>query len=162
MLTAVEYLRRRSELTKHDGSVCRLDCSHCKLYLSNNGRGVPCGEFECMFPEEAVKKIEEWWKEEEEKERNKIHFTPELLTALKGRMAEGSTWMHIVSENHFVFYSKPPVRTYPVLIFESVGVQEVWTESFPIYKEMVEKLFRQNVKVVALKNFVKGEAEENV
>lgn len=152
MLSAVEYLQKKAEVTDS----CNLLCSRCKLHAINNGEAISCDDFEFRFPERAVKIIDKWWKEEIEKERNRINFTPELLTALKGRMAEGSTWIHIVSENHFIFYSKPPVSTYPALIFESVGVQEVWTESFQIYEEMVKKLFRQNIKVVELKNFVEG------
>lgn len=46
-------------------------CSKCVLNKNNNGKNILCVDFEYKYPEVAEEKIEKWWKEEIEKERNR-------------------------------------------------------------------------------------------
>lgn len=157
MLTAVEYLKTKSKMTHN----CLSLCSNCVLNKHNNGKGVNCAEFESKYPEEAVEKVEKWGKEEEERERKRIPFTPQLIEALKGRVAEGFRWIHVFSENGIRLYTKEPVSTYPAIVFNAEVAHTVYTEYITVYKEMAEKLYKQGRVVVNLEELLK-EVEESV
>lgn len=40
--------------------ISRPDCDKCPLSDSNNGHDILCTDFECEYPEEAIKIVQKW------------------------------------------------------------------------------------------------------
>lgn len=59
-MEAVEYFKEKSRMTK---KCIKISCADCPLCLSNNGKHMPCRQFEREFPEETVAIVEKWSKE---------------------------------------------------------------------------------------------------
>lgn len=57
-MTAVEYLKTKQRMTKN----CSL-CNNCKLSYCNNGKDIPCGDFEMCHSEEAISIVQKWAEE---------------------------------------------------------------------------------------------------
>lgn len=134
-------------------------CSKCVLNKNNNGKNILCVDFEYKYPEVAEEKIEKWWKEEEFKEKSKINFTPELLIALNGKIAEGLVWIHVHKKDKFSLHKEYPLAPYPT--FTSRELEQVCnTYKFPIYKDMIEKLFEQGKIVVNINSLLKENEEK--
>lgn len=57
----INYLNEKLRMTKRtkDGR-CKLGCSNCPLSGTNNNKGLLCTDFEVLYPEEAVKAVQEW------------------------------------------------------------------------------------------------------
>lgn len=55
-MDAIEYLKVRSRMTNN----CNISCGNCPLYYENNGKKKTCTEFESLYPNEAIKIVEEW------------------------------------------------------------------------------------------------------
>lgn len=58
-MDALEFLKVRSRMTKN----CGMDCVDCPLYYANNNKKLGCKRFETLYPDEAIKIVEEWGKE---------------------------------------------------------------------------------------------------
>ena len=58
-MDAIEYLKTRKRMTKN----CRIDCDECLLGSKYNGRNINCTPLETLYPNEAIKIVEEWGKE---------------------------------------------------------------------------------------------------
>lgn len=59
------YFAEKQRITKKhklNGSayICGLNCTDCPLSSSNNGIGVPCTDFEMLYPENAIDIVQEW------------------------------------------------------------------------------------------------------
>lgn len=52
------YLRERGRMTK--GCNAGRNCPNCSLNPSNNKTGLPCEEFEAVYPEKAVAIVQKW------------------------------------------------------------------------------------------------------
>lgn len=58
-MDALEYFKIRSRMTNN----CNESCDICPLSYDNNSKKISCGEFESLYPNEAIKIVEEWGKE---------------------------------------------------------------------------------------------------
>lgn len=59
------YFAEKQRITKKhklngDAYICGLNCTDCPLSSSNNGIGVPCTDFEMLYPENAIDIVQEW------------------------------------------------------------------------------------------------------
>lgn len=60
------YFAEKQRMTKkrklNSGAyyICELDCTDCPLSNKNNGIGVPCTDFETIYPERAIAIIQKW------------------------------------------------------------------------------------------------------
>lgn len=58
------YLAEKQRMTKKNklnGACIReLDCTDCPLSCSNNYIGVPCSDFETLYPEKAIGIVQKW------------------------------------------------------------------------------------------------------
>ena len=57
-MDALEYFKIKKRMTNK----CEMDCVDCPLY-SNNNKQLGCKRFEMLYPDEAIKIVEEWGKE---------------------------------------------------------------------------------------------------
>lgn len=58
-MDAIEYLKEKGRMTKE----CKIECKYCKLGRDNNNKETWCKSFEGQYPEQAVKIVEDWSKE---------------------------------------------------------------------------------------------------
>lgn len=58
-------LRRMTKQRKDGG--CELNCVDCPLSRSNNDIGIPCSDFETIYPERAVAIVQKWSDEHSQK-----------------------------------------------------------------------------------------------
>lgn len=58
------FAEKRRMTTKHKlnggAYICELDCNDCPLSCSNNYIGVPCSDFETLYPEKAIGIVQKW------------------------------------------------------------------------------------------------------
>lgn len=59
------YFAEKQRITKKhklNGSayICGLNCTDCPLSSSNNGIGVPCTDFEMLYPKQAIASVQKW------------------------------------------------------------------------------------------------------
>ena len=59
MMNALEYLKIKGEMT----NTCKMKCDECPLYDKSNNKQLGCKRFEMLYPEEAIKIVEDWKKE---------------------------------------------------------------------------------------------------
>ena len=58
-MDALEYLKIKGEMT----NTCKMKCDECPLYDKSNNKQLGCKRFEMLYPEEAIKIVEDWKKE---------------------------------------------------------------------------------------------------
>lgn len=58
-MNALKYLEIRSRITDN----CKINCNECLLGRGNNGKKINCKTLENLYPEEAIKIVEDWGKE---------------------------------------------------------------------------------------------------
>jgi len=58
-MNAVEYLKERCRMTND----CKISCWDCPISTDNNKTSLSCDKFEHTNPEQAVKIVEKWAKE---------------------------------------------------------------------------------------------------
>lgn len=60
--------QRMTKKNKLNGAcICELDCTDCPLSCSNNYIGVPCSDFETLYPEKAIGIVQKWSNEHPQK-----------------------------------------------------------------------------------------------
>ena len=59
-MDVLEYCKIKKRMTKN----CEMDCDKCLLGCNKNSRGVNCSGLEINYPNEAIKIVEEWSKEQ--------------------------------------------------------------------------------------------------
>lgn len=74
-MDAVKYFKEKARMGKlsTDG-LCTIDCDKCGLSSQNNRKGLCCGYFENLYPEEAVAIVEKWYEEHKPKTRAQVFF----------------------------------------------------------------------------------------
>ena len=58
-MNALEYLKIKGEMT----NTCKMKCDKCPLYDKSNNKQLGCKRFEMLYPEEAIKIVDDWKKE---------------------------------------------------------------------------------------------------
>lgn len=49
------YFNEKSRMTKRKkNGVCEIKCNDCPLNITNNGIGIPCSDFETIYPKKAI------------------------------------------------------------------------------------------------------------
>lgn len=65
------YFAEKKRMTKknklNSAYICELDCADCPLSCSNNYIGVPCSDFEALYPEKAIGIVQKWSNEHPQK-----------------------------------------------------------------------------------------------
>lgn len=55
------YIAEKARMTKRPKlGVCRFLCADCPLSTTNNGIGIPCSDFEVLYPEKAIAIVQKW------------------------------------------------------------------------------------------------------
>lgn len=79
-MNALKYLEIRSRITDN----CKINCNECLLGRGNNGKKINCETLESLYPEEAIKIVEDWGKTHPIKTNLDI-FKEEIEPLLKSR-----------------------------------------------------------------------------
>ena len=58
-MDALKYLEIKSRMTNN----CKMSCNDCPLAYKNNIKKINCGRLESLYPNEAIKIVEDWGKE---------------------------------------------------------------------------------------------------
>lgn len=58
-MEALKYFEIKKRMTNK----CEMDCVDCPLYHANNNKKLGCKRFETLYPNEAIKIVEDWDKE---------------------------------------------------------------------------------------------------
>lgn len=66
------YFAEKQRMTKKHklncgAYICELNCTDCPLSCSNNYIGVPCSDFETLYPEKAIGIVQKWSNEHPQK-----------------------------------------------------------------------------------------------
>lgn len=62
-----QRMTKRHRLNGVSYGMCELNCTDCPLSLSNNGVGVPCTDFEMLYPKQAIASVQKWSDEHPQK-----------------------------------------------------------------------------------------------
>lgn len=62
-MTAVEYLREKTRMTKNENGNCGIYCEDCPLSRRNNSTEERCSALEGKYPERTVAIVQKWAKE---------------------------------------------------------------------------------------------------
>lgn len=55
------YFNEKSRMTKRKkNGVCEIKCNDCPLNITNNDIGIPCSDFETIYPEQAISIVQRW------------------------------------------------------------------------------------------------------
>lgn len=55
------YFNEKSRMTiRKKNGVCEIKCNDCPLNITNNGIGIPCSDFETIYPEQAISIVQRW------------------------------------------------------------------------------------------------------
>lgn len=55
------YFNEKSRMTKRKkNGVCEIKCNDCPLNITNNGIGIPCSDFETIYPKKAIAIVQKW------------------------------------------------------------------------------------------------------
>lgn len=55
------YFNEKSRITKRKkNGVCEIKCNDCPLNITNNGIGIPCSDFETIYPKKAILIVQRW------------------------------------------------------------------------------------------------------
>ncbi len=55
------YFNEKLRITKRKkNGVCEIKCNDCPLNITNNGIGIPCSDFETIYPEQAIEVVQRW------------------------------------------------------------------------------------------------------
>lgn len=55
------YFNEKSRMTKRKkNGVCEIKCNDCPLNITNNGIGIPCSDFETIYPKKAILIVQRW------------------------------------------------------------------------------------------------------
>lgn len=74
-MDAVKYFKEKARMGKIDTyGFCTIDCDNCGLSRQNNRKGLGCGYFEVLHPEDAVAVVEKWSEEHKLKTRAQVFF----------------------------------------------------------------------------------------
>lgn len=74
-MDAVKYLKERNRhIKRNDDGYCQISCTKCLLSKVNNGRGIECRIFETKYPDEAVRLVEDWSRNNPQKTYNQDFF----------------------------------------------------------------------------------------
>lgn len=74
-MDAVKYFKAKRRMVKLDTyGFCIIECDQCGLSRKNNRKGLGCGYFENLYPEEAVAIVKKWSEEHKAKTRAEVFF----------------------------------------------------------------------------------------
>lgn len=73
-MDAVEFLKAKSRMLKAHENGCGILCAECNFRPGKTGRGVSCGAFRVLYPEEAVAIVQKWVEEHPVKTRMSDFF----------------------------------------------------------------------------------------
>lgn len=54
------FTEKRRMAKRAKNGLCKLGCSNCPLCSINNNKGQSCTAFEMLYPEQAVKAVQQW------------------------------------------------------------------------------------------------------
>lgn len=55
------YFNEKLRMTKRKkNGVCEIKCNDCPLNITNNGIGIPCSDFETIYPKKAILIVQRW------------------------------------------------------------------------------------------------------
>lgn len=55
------YFNEKLRMTKRKkNGVCEIKCNDCPLNITNNDIGIPCFDFETIYPEKAIQIVQRW------------------------------------------------------------------------------------------------------
>lgn len=55
------YFNEKLRMTKRKkNGVCEIKCNDCPLNITNNDIGIPCFDFEMIYPEKAIQIVQRW------------------------------------------------------------------------------------------------------